>query len=113
MGRINEEVDPRAAQEKREFHNDSGRDRKIGSEGGSTGNQQERINRADSPRPDFPGDGHPVTGKIIRQLINDYASQVAQKHDQKKQLEAEILQLDSKIEEFNSLLEQLEANKET
>lgn len=113
MGRINEKVDSRAAQEKREFHDDSGRDRKTGSESGSTGNQQERIDRADSSRPNFVGDGNPVTGKIIRQLIDEYANQVASKNEQKKQIEAEIVQLASRIQEFNALLEQLETNNKT
>lgn len=113
MGTMNEKVDSRSAQEKRELYDDSRRDRKTRSESGSFGDKQERIDRKDSSRSDFAGDGHPITGKIVRQLISDYTGQVAQKREQKKQVEEEILQLDSKIEEFNSLLEQLETNNKT
>ena len=104
MGTINEKVDPRSAETKCKFHDDSGWNRTAGSESGSNGDKQERIDRAHSSEPDFIGNGDSVTGKILRQLIDESQSQVANK-------KAEILQLESKIREFNTLLEQLEANK--
>lgn len=113
MGTINEKIDSRTTQEKREFHDDPGRNREAGGKSRSFGNQQERISGADSPRPDFIGDGDPVIGKLVRQLIDDFANQVARKNEQKKQIEAEIVELATKIQEFNSLLEQLEADKKT
>lgn len=106
MGTINEKVDSRTTQEKREFHDDSGRNRNAEDESRSSRNKQKRISRADSPRPDFIGDGNPISGKLLRQLIDEYTNQVANK-------KAEIVQLESRIQEFNALLEQLEANKQT
>jgi hypothetical protein len=113
MVTMNEKVDSRSAQEKRELFYDSRRDRETRSESTCFGNQQERTDRENSPRSDFSGNGYGITGKIIRQLINDYANQVAQKREQKKQVEEEIVQLDSKIEELNSLLEQIETKNKT
>lgn len=106
MGTINEKVDSRTTQEKRELYNDSRRNRKVRSESRSNGSQQERTDRTDSPRSNFIGDGSAVTGGILRQLIEESKSQVAAK-------KTEILQLESKIQDFNALLEKLEANKET
>ncbi|MBE9214561.1 hypothetical protein IQ247_18120 [Plectonema cf. radiosum LEGE 06105] len=106
MHTTNEKVDSWSKEARREFEYDPGRNRDARDESGNVGHQQERAGGADSPRPNFIGDGNPVTGKILRQLIDESENQVATK-------KAEILQLESKIQEFNALLEQLEANKKT
>ena len=106
MGTINEKIDSRSTKEKRELYDDTRCNRDARRESGNARSQQERTHREDSPRSNFVGNGSSVTGKILRQLIEESQTQVAAK-------KAEISQLESKIQEFNALLEQLEANKET
>ena len=113
MGTINEKVDSWTEKAKREFHNDSRWDKNARRESGDSGNQQERVGGTDSSQQDFIRCGGAVTGGILRQLIDEYTNQVAHRNEQKKQLEAEIVQLASRIQEFNSLLEELETNKQT
>lgn len=92
---------------------DTGRDSDVGSKSGGIGNQQKRASRADGSQQDFIGDGSSVTGGILRQLINEYESQLVSENELKKQVEAKIVQIESRIQEFTSLLGQLEADNKT
>lgn len=106
MHTTNEKVFTRSEERESELKHHSRRSGNAGCESGSDGSQQKRTDRADSSRSNFIGDGSTVTGGILRQLIEESKSQVAAK-------KTEILQLESKIQDFNALLEKLEANKET
>lgn len=106
MHTTNEKIFARSEKGESELKHHAGCSGNAGCESGSNGNQQERTDRADSPRSDFIGDGNPVTGGILRQLIEESKNQVAAK-------KTEISQLESKIQDFNALLERLETNKET
>lgn len=109
----NEEVYTRAKEAGAEIECDPGCHRDVGCESGSIGNQQERIGGTDSSQQGFIGDGSPVTGGILRQLIDEYNNQLAYENERKQQIEAKIVQIDSRIQEFTSLLEQLETNNKT
>jgi hypothetical protein len=110
MGTTNEKINPRSEEEKRQLYDDSGWNRIAGSESRVTGDKQERVDREDCSRSNFFGDGNPGFGKTLRQLIEDLIGQVAHKHEEKKRIEEEIAQLDSRIQEFSDLLNQLENN---
>ncbi|BAY86000.1 hypothetical protein NIES267_55060 [Calothrix parasitica NIES-267] len=113
MGTMNAKVDSRPKQEKYDADAHPGREENAGSKSESSRGEYERIGGTDSSGRLLFGDGCAITGGIIRQLIDEYKNQVANKNEQKSQIEAEIVQLNSRIQEFNSLLEELEANKTT
>jgi hypothetical protein len=113
MHKTYEKTDARAEQTPNKTDCNSGWNSDVGCQSGSTGNQQKRISRADGPRQNFVGDGSSVTGGILHQLIDEYKSQLVAENELKKQVEAKIVQIESRIEEFVLLLEQLEVEKET
>ena len=82
-------------------------------ESGDIGNQQKRIGGTNGTGQDFVGNGSPITGGILRQLIDEYKNQLAHENEQKKQIEAKIGRIDSRIKEFSSLLEELENNSKS
>jgi hypothetical protein len=113
MSVVNEEVFARSAETSGEVECDTGCDRDARRESGYIGNQQERVSRAHGSRPCFIGDRSPVTGGILRQLIDEYTNQLAYENEQKKQIEEKIERIGSRIQEFNILLEELKSNKKT
>lgn len=113
MHKTYEKIHARSEQTTNQANCDTGRDSDVGCKSGSIGNQQKRASGADGSRQDFIGDGSSITGGILRQLIDEYESQLVSENELKKQVEAKIVQIESRIQEFTSLLEQLEANKET
>ena len=112
MGTINAKVDPRPEQEKYDADFDSGCKENAGIQGQKLRDKYVGIGGKGCPERIFIGDGQSVNGKIIRQLIDEYTRQVAQKHEQKKQIEIEIVELASRIQEFNILLEEVENKRD-
>lgn len=111
MHTTNEKINARSTEERRKLQPDSGWDIETGSESGRIGDKQERAGRKNSSRPNFIGDGTAITGKILRQLIEDYESQVASKKEQQEKLQAEINKTVCRIDECRDLLKQIEPNK--
>lgn len=112
MGIKNEKVLTRSTQEKCNAHSDPGRSRSVGRESEINGMQQKRNDRKNCSRPDFFGFGQTITGGMLRQLIEEYKDQLATKKDAINRLSSEIERLKVRIEEFESLEEQLGATEE-
>ncbi|WP_263973504.1 hypothetical protein [Atlanticothrix silvestris] len=85
---------------------DSNIDREPGSSSYSTGDESFRTDRDyGSSRAVFTAGRKTTPGKIVRQLISEYRNQVAAKKD-------EIQKIEIKIQEFESLLEDLGQSEE-
>ncbi|MEH1781741.1 MAG: hypothetical protein V7L26_22045 [Nostoc sp.] len=77
-----------------------------------TRNQSQRVNRADSAdSPNVPT-GKTYLGGTVSQLIRDYRSQVASKQSLIEQTQEEIDYLQSRIQQFEELAENLEKTTE-
>ncbi|MEH2415402.1 hypothetical protein [Nostoc sp.] len=85
---------------------DSNFNREPGSSGHPSGNESIRVDRDyGSSRTVSTSRGKRTPGKIVRRLINEYRDQVATKKH-------EIQQLESNIQEFELLLEELDQPEE-
>jgi hypothetical protein len=89
-----------------EHISDSNINRESGSSGYSAGNESFRVDRDyGSSRAVSASRRKATPGKIVRQLISEYRNQVAAKKQ-------EIEQIESKIQEFESILEDLGQSEE-
>lgn len=113
MHKTHEKTYTRSEQTANKADCDSRRDSDAGRKSRSIRNQQKRVSGADGTQQCFIGDGSSVTGGILCQLIEECKSQLASDNELKKQVEAKIAQMESRIQEFTSLLEELESKEKT
>jgi hypothetical protein len=119
MGTINEETTTRAAQKECDADLDSRRGSDAGCKSGSTGHQQERVDRTNSQKSSIIRTGATITGGMLRQLISEYEDQMALKQveiqrykELIKSFEGEVNRLQNRINEFNLLKKELEQELE-
>ncbi|MEA5622510.1 hypothetical protein VB740_05995 [Nostoc sp. UHCC 0251] len=115
MGITNEEAVARGEEKERHVYTDARRYADAGRESESDWHQQERINRANSSEPSLFGSRPTITGGMLGQLIKDYRDQLASKKHQVQFLqnliqnaESEANRLEERIQEFETLQEELE-----
>lgn len=76
-------------------------------------NQQERVDRADSSESSVFFCGESIVGGTIRQLIRDYEEQLVIKQEEFNRVSEDLKRVNYRINEFKSLLQELESQKET
>lgn len=115
MGITNAETNPRGTEEKRDVYADTGRDEDVGGESQTSRHQQKRVNRANRSKQSLFRSTETITGGMLTQLIEDYRAQLASKKNEIQFLqtliqnsENEALRLEARIQEFESLQEELE-----
>lgn len=113
MGTIDAKIDSRSKQEKHNADFDSGREEDVRGKSKSDRSEYVRTRGTDSSERNFSKDRESASGKIVHQLIDEYNHQIARKHEQKRQIEAEIVELSSRVEEFHTLLEELESDEKS
>jgi hypothetical protein len=90
----------------------TGRSGNTGQQGESTRNQSQRADRAYSADSLNVSIGKTYPGGTVGQLIHDYRSQVASKQSLIEQTQNEIDYLQSRIEQFEELAQDLEQSLE-
>ncbi|WP_265338673.1 MULTISPECIES: hypothetical protein [unclassified Nodularia (in: cyanobacteria)] len=102
MGRINgQKSDSRTEEGKYNLDANSRGRGATGSQGQDSGNQQERVYRTNSQEFNFRKSGRTVTGGMLCQLIEEWEQQLAVK-------KLEVERLESRINEFRALQEELD-----
>lgn len=112
MGTTNEKTIARTAQAKLK---PDGIARGCGITGGESqaiGNQQERDYRASSSQSSVFSTGTTITGGMLDHLIDEYCDQVAAKKAEVQRINNEVKRLESRIEEFKSLRQELDKQTE-
>lgn len=107
MGRINGEKDYTWSKKERRYYDPYSRGcRNVGLKSASIGYKPKRTDRANSSESDFYKSGTSITGGILSQLIAEYQDQVATK-------KREIEWIETRIDQFKGILEQLDQSIET
>jgi hypothetical protein len=102
MGNINgKKIHTRTTQAEYNADANSAGSGTTGNKGKDPGNQQERVCRENSQESSFGKSGRTVTGGMLCQLIEEWEQQLAIK-------KLEIDQLESRINEFRALQEELD-----
>ena len=107
MGINNEKINARTKEKECNAYSDPGWGDSIGRESENNGMQQERNGGKNRSRSNFYRFGQTITGGMLRQLIEEYKDQLATKEDSINRLLSEVQRLKTRIEEFESLEEQL------
>ena len=115
MGITDEKAATRPTEEGSHSLSNSRRSGNAGSESESYGNKQKRNDRTDSKESSFFSPREADVGGMFRQLISVYREQVALKdaeleriNNETERIASERLSLESKIQEFELFLDELE-----
>jgi hypothetical protein len=112
MGIKHEEADARAKEKGRNNDTDSRRGADVGRESEGDGSQQERTDRTNCQKSSIFTAGSTITGGMLRQLNSEYRQQLANKKHERDLVDAEILRIESRIQEFEALEAELEKSIE-
>jgi len=85
----------------------AGRRRVAGYQSQSAGSQPQRVNRTHCQRASYLRLGSETDGGVVKDLIDEYRDQVAIKKATIKSLELEIDQIESRIQQFETIQVQL------
>nr|WP_039748289.1 hypothetical protein [Hassalia byssoidea] len=112
MGTKNEEAVTWSEKAEANSDNFPGGGRIAGSTSKNAGNQQERNTRACGSQSGIFALGTADDGGILDHLIGECVDQMATKREEAKRLDAEIKRLESRVEEYRTLREQLKKQSE-
>lgn len=112
MGTTNEKTTSRSTQAKIESVDIARGNGTTGRKSQATGNQQERDYRASGSESSVFSTGTTVTGGMLDHLIDEYCDQVAAKKAEAERINDEVKRLESRIQEFKSLRQELDKQTE-
>ncbi|MEH1805389.1 MAG: hypothetical protein V7L28_08540 [Nostoc sp.] len=112
MGTKNEKTIARSAQAKPEPVSVTGSCGDVGGKSKTTWNQQERDYRAGRSESSVFSPGAAVTGGMLDHLIDEYCDQMAAKQEEIEHLQNEIKRIQSRVQEFKALREDLKRQSE-
>jgi hypothetical protein len=108
MGIKHEEADARAKEKGRNTDSDSRRCADVGRKSEGNGSQQKRADRTNCQESSIFTTGSTITGGMLRHLNDEYRQQLANKKHERQLIDAEILRIESRIQEFEALESELE-----
>lgn len=111
MGTTNEKATSRTAQAKSQSLSVSGGGGITRGESEIVGTEQERNYRASSSQSSVFSTGTTITGGMLDHLIDEYCDQVAAKEAEVERINDEIKRLNTRVQEFKALRQEL--NKQT